>query len=658
MPALIRYRPPLDAAIAVALFALALAAYNATLTPGLSYASPDGGEMASVPYRLGLLHPTGYPIYTWVAKLFTYLPVGDVAHRINLLSAVGAAGSAAVLFALLRLLTESRLAALFGAALWAISTTLWSQAVIAEVYAPNAFMLALTLVLAVAWGTWMRAGQQDRRTDVLFLCLCLVYGLSLGTHMSNLAFAPALAVYVLLVDWHVLTRPGFVAAGGFAFALGVLQFLWLPLKAADVNDPLILRATPASLPRFVDFTFEAFDNLRWAFPLDAIPDRLEVYFGFVRDNFGVGGEALALVGAVELARLRTREFLLLAIGYGIEMAFFLEYRVFDIDVFFIPAHLVLAIAAGFGAWRLLRFVRWLSATTSRLQVARAGSAATALVLFLPLIGTYGDHREANDRSDDTLIGDFYSVVFDRLPAGGSLVGLTGVIGSDMFYYRLVEDPRPDVAMPLLYDPRNTRVPLGSALYTTWRPQAGRQLPWAPPQRVFPADAWFIPVASGPSSETGGLPFQRPLTLYRVSSTPPPDMIVANPKPRTVLNERMTDVRLVGVDLPSEAVPRGGLAHLRLYWSFTASGTYTVTTRLGDSRFSETHWMTFANLPRYLRDHRPPVGQPWASVEEYDLIVPSSQAVGEQVLTVTVTRFGPGGVQTKVSVEAGTIRVIR
>ena len=68
-----RFGRLLDWSIALALTSLALVVYNATLTPSLSYKSPDGNELATVPYLLGLAHSTGYPLYTWLGKLFTYL---------------------------------------------------------------------------------------------------------------------------------------------------------------------------------------------------------------------------------------------------------------------------------------------------------------------------------------------------------------------------------------------------------------------------------------------------------------------------------------------------------------------------------------------------------------------------------------------------------
>ncbi|NIO71378.1 MAG: hypothetical protein GTN71_20685, partial [Anaerolineae bacterium] len=54
-------RPWIDLVMVLLIFALALAVYNATLTPSLSYKSPDGNELATIPYVLGLAHSTGYP---------------------------------------------------------------------------------------------------------------------------------------------------------------------------------------------------------------------------------------------------------------------------------------------------------------------------------------------------------------------------------------------------------------------------------------------------------------------------------------------------------------------------------------------------------------------------------------------------------------------
>src|SRR5438093_4180433 len=72
-----------------------LGVYLATLSPTIG--GGDGGELVTVGYVLGVAHPPGFPLYTLLAKLATLLPVGTVAWRVNLLSAVCAAAAAMLL---------------------------------------------------------------------------------------------------------------------------------------------------------------------------------------------------------------------------------------------------------------------------------------------------------------------------------------------------------------------------------------------------------------------------------------------------------------------------------------------------------------------------------------------------------------------------------
>ncbi len=51
-----------------------------------TYSSPDLLDAAMLQMQvavLGISHPTGYPTYLMLSHLFTYLPVGDVAYRVE-----------------------------------------------------------------------------------------------------------------------------------------------------------------------------------------------------------------------------------------------------------------------------------------------------------------------------------------------------------------------------------------------------------------------------------------------------------------------------------------------------------------------------------------------------------------------------------------------
>ena len=135
-------------------------------------------------------------------------------HRINLMSAfMGAMGVSGLYLLIVQLLpgkntwpearTPGWLAgairrgcAGLAALLFAFSPTFWSQALIAEVYAVNTGMISLTLLALLHWELRQRARD--------FFLFALLFGLSTGTHISNLGFAPGFVIFILLTAWRVI----------------------------------------------------------------------------------------------------------------------------------------------------------------------------------------------------------------------------------------------------------------------------------------------------------------------------------------------------------------------------------------------------------------------------------------------------------------------
>ncbi len=651
-----------DFLIASAIFAVALAVYNATLTPSLSYRSPDGNELATIPYVLGLAHSTGYPLYTWLGKLFTFVPVGDVAHRMNLMSAVMGAAGVALLYAIMILLTQGRrLASAFTALLFAFSLAFWSQTVIAEVYAPNVFMVTLTVWLLLLWARAVEKPSSRLAEAALFCAFALAYGLSLGTHLSNLGFAPAFAVFVLLVDWRMLYRRPWVWLGGaLCFVLGCLQFLWLPYKANTLNDPIMLRNAPATLMGMYRYTLGAFPQFKFAFPIQAIPDRIVLYLYMLRQQFGLWGILLGLYGMAEMLARATKRFYLFILMYLAHVFFFVQYRVFDLDVFFIPAHLLFAIFLGYGVAQLQTYAGAVVRLWRRRSDGTRGilNVALALAMALIVIGEVRANWETNDCSDDTAINDFYENVFEVLPENSVLLGPGGVFGYDMFYWRLVYNVRPDVLMPMMARARPSRQELAAAgpVFTTQRLAGGQRGggPWSPPPGLIPEDSWAIPVLLGGSDQASGHR-GRELTLYRVSETPPA-LVVAQAQPQHAVGERLGGWELVGYDLEDEEARAGGRLHLTLYWRAVEPGAALIVTALGDTPL-EAHQIGFGNLARYVKECHPP--RDGIVVEDYWAVIPSQIPGGTQTLTVALReplRPGREGVSPIASVELTTVNL--
>lgn len=166
-------------------FLAAFQLYLRTVVPSVYVG--DGGELAVVPEVLTVAHPTGYPLYAQVGKLLlSLLPFGNIAYVTAVFSALSMALACGFLCATMQVMLASRLLPVVGAMLFAVSRTPWSQAVITEVYAFNAFFVSVLLYCMVRY--------QRKPSKRLLALTSLIYGLSFGHHMSTVLLAPAFLV--------------------------------------------------------------------------------------------------------------------------------------------------------------------------------------------------------------------------------------------------------------------------------------------------------------------------------------------------------------------------------------------------------------------------------------------------------------------------------
>ena len=637
-----------DTILALGLVAFSLLVYNATLTPSLSYLSPDGNELATVPYILGLAHSPGYPLYTWVGKIFTWLPIGDVAHRMNLMSAilgsVGVGGLYLIILALLHPKASSRtirrVCAALASLLFAFSITFWSQAVIAEVYTPNIALVALTLLALLHW--------ERTRRDRDFFLFALTFGLSMGMHMSDLGFAPAFALFILMTEIKVLKRFTWWLAGLLGFAMGAAQFLWLPLKANTLTDRMMLARAPVTVKGLYSHTLGAFSQLKFAFPLVELPDRLVIYLDLLRQEFTLLGLLLGIIGLVALLLRRPRHFYLLVGIYLVHVWFFIQYQVFDLEVFFLPAHYLWAIFIAFGAVETLA---GLIALTKFLPGSLTQKLARVLLITMTLLSaTIPVFRNwsTNDRSEDVAVNDFYANLWEILPQDSLLVTQGGVFGYDAFYWQLVYGTREDVELPTLPNTTSSKPDFKDhATFSTTiinEPGRGRG-PGAIPPDLVPQGLWQTPILIGNQSE-GGFGGRDRLILYQLSPDAP-NLVMKDPSPEFNLNEDLGGIILQGVDLATQSAESGSLIEVTLYWDISQPGRYQIRTALGN-QFLETHTLGFGNLERYQKENGAVQGK--TIVEDYAIVLPSTLAEGDYPLIVSIQG-------TEKEVIIGTILIV-
>ena len=213
---------------AAIVFILSFIVYLATLSPTVGWG--DSGEFITATYTLGVLHPTGYPLYTMLGHLFTYLPIGSIAYRVNFMSAVFASLAVLILYFISLKLIRSPRIALATALIFAFSYAFWSQAVIAEVHTLSMLLLAITFFLVLKW-------KESNNLRYLYGA-SFTYGLSLSNHLTTALLAPAILAFVFLRDWEyplkfkirkdLLTIKTIVIIV-VLFTLGLTPYLYIPI---------------------------------------------------------------------------------------------------------------------------------------------------------------------------------------------------------------------------------------------------------------------------------------------------------------------------------------------------------------------------------------------------------------------------------------------
>jgi hypothetical protein len=205
--------------IAIFIFFVTMLVYLMTIAPTLSFF--DSGEMIAGAYTLGVSHPPGYPVYVTLGKLFSYLPFGNVAFRVNLMSSFFAAMTSVMIyyitramlndkddesFALFRRLKFSDIAGILSALAFAFSYNLWAWAVVSKFYTLNAFVVACILMLLIRWRrARMEEGSGGGGHSLSYLyTIAFLFGIAAVVHISQFVLIPVYLLYILIVDGSAL----------------------------------------------------------------------------------------------------------------------------------------------------------------------------------------------------------------------------------------------------------------------------------------------------------------------------------------------------------------------------------------------------------------------------------------------------------------------
>lgn len=265
--------------------------YLFTLTPSLS--AGDNGELTTAAYFLGVGHAPGYPFYTLMSKLFTYIPFGNIAWRTNLFSGTCAAISMIFFYLIMvKVLGQNRIErgfspivqipALLSSIAFAISDNMWAQATMAEVYSLNILQIASMLLILVYWfeAVWKHANDEVAYYGSKYLmAFGFLYGVALANHHVTLpfAFAPLLFIGIVLFLIHkdryiehietsfisIFVFLFLLFVGGFGyyrFIMNYEAYLYFPAGVSSNDSIFSILFAPFSNPDIIGDIFTALAN--------------------------------------------------------------------------------------------------------------------------------------------------------------------------------------------------------------------------------------------------------------------------------------------------------------------------------------------------------------------------------------------------------------
>jgi len=413
---------------AIVSFAIAAIVYVRTMLPGVSFG--DWAESEYIPARLGILHPTGYPFYMLLGKLFSMIPLASVAWRATFLSGMAAAGAVGVAVLIAVRLGVRPVVAAAAALSLAFTGTLWEEATFSEMNSLHLLLVALLIHRALVW----RAERRDR--DLLIGAL--LGGLCVSNHGLAITVVPIVVLFVLFdARREIWSYPLILVRAAGAFVLGLTPYIYLYARALvgpqEIYGPFLTwngffaHVSGAQFRGDMHFTSIESVKAAWA-AMPQVIDHLVTLSNPVYLVIGVIGLVILLIG--------DRWFGLLLLLLMVVNVYFYANYLGDLAHYLLTTWLILAIGLAVAADSVIGVV-----------APRFGSRGTWLqyaTLLMPLallVSNWGAHDQSGNLDGE----HFTAEVFAALPPDAVLITYWDAL-TPLSYKHCMEGVRPDVSL--------------------------------------------------------------------------------------------------------------------------------------------------------------------------------------------------------------------
>ena len=422
-------------------FFIPLIIYTITLAPTVSWVDSD--ELATASSLLKTAHPTGYPLFTILGKIFTFIPAGDEVYRLNLMSAIVSSVTVFIFFNMMFFLfSELKLSdnekkdsgkisddtilniSLTSSLLLAFSRTFWDNANVIEVYSLHSFFLVLLLYIFLKAINVTEKNSDNFLKSRYWLLFALILGLSFANHMTTIFLLPGFA-------YLYFSKNGFSKA-----VLKNLNYLAIPfLFALTLYIYLIVRADNSMLSWGHTNTFDNFTahitgrqyNTAMFRSAEDVKIQLSRFIGKYPKEFVYLNLLLIIPGLIELFNRSRKFFYFTLILFASCILLASSYTIYDIYSYFLLCSIVTAIWNGFGLVYIVK------------RFSDAGRVLSYVLIFIFLIPLSYNYSE-NDKSRDYMVKDYVFNLFNS--ASNNSIVITNY--NPTYYFQYVKKARPDI----------------------------------------------------------------------------------------------------------------------------------------------------------------------------------------------------------------------
>jgi len=423
------------------IFVLTFFIYTRTLLPAVG--TGDTAKFQFITSVMGIPHTTGYPIYLLTGKLFSFLPIGSLAYRINLMSAFFASLTGVALYFVSLRIVKNLFISLLTAVVFCFSLTFWSQAVIAEVYTLNIFFISVILLFLLIF--------KDTKRPVYIFFAMIFLALALGNHLLIITVIPSVLAAILLIDPRFFRSIKNIAFTILPFVLTISSYMYLYFRA--LSHPVYNEGNIDSFPSLIWYlTGGIFKGHFFRFGIDGFFDRTIVYLNILFNQFTVPVLVLGIAGMILMMIKKTRIFIVLFLTLLMDLLIIANYDIFDIDVYIIPSAFVFSIFFGYSIFSISA---WAGKRASRLKEHSSWCfnimvAAAMIIISVSSLFNILQNYNINDRSGEL---DNYlraKNIISKVEDNAVIIPEDYFVSMSLLYYSLVEYREKNIIIPFSF----------------------------------------------------------------------------------------------------------------------------------------------------------------------------------------------------------------